>query len=156
MIDAAAAAKGEIEELSNDATLDDVEDLPGFGIPLTGAYQVIIKDTDWDKLVNDKSAINYEFMIEEIHEVTEEPEDGEAAPKIGDIFSSFWFKNNKFALDIFKKKLALPISKRLGTTVVREIVEQSKGLQMMMVIKRKRDKKDKDVFRLEIKMAAVL
>lgn len=150
-------AKGEIEEISLDMSLDDVEDLPGFGIPLTGAYQVSITTAEGEKLINEKKAINYEFKIDNIMELMEEPDErlGEEAPKVGDTFSSFWFRNNKYSIGLFKK-FAAPLAERLGVRSLNEILQQSVGLQLLMIIKRKKDKKDKDVWRMEIKKVVVL
>lgn len=142
-----------INPIDLDMSLDDIEDMPGFLTPPTGAYVCEWRECE-QKDVNDHPAFEVKFKIAEVHEVTGDLEDGEASPKVGDEFNLLYMADNKFGAGQFKE-LCKPIGVRLGTSNLGQIVAQAKGMQLLLVISRKYDKK-KDKNFSKIKKVAVI
>jgi hypothetical protein len=130
-----------------DGSLDDIETLPGFLIPLSGAY--IITCTGYEqKKVNDKPAIELMHNIDNVLELTETPDLGDSPPKVGDKFSQLFFLDNKVGVHNLKKYLE-PISKKLNISSeekggVRKGLEAMKGMQAAAIITREPDKENKN------------
>jgi hypothetical protein len=141
--------------VDDDFLLDDIEDMPGFVTPPTGAYSVCLEKGIEVKDINNSSYYEVAMTIKELLEVQEKNlEDGESMPKIGDIASMIFKRDNEFGMSNFKK-FARSIAEKFGVKSIGDIRNASKGLDMIVVIKRKYDKKA-DVHRTEITKAQVI
>lgn len=116
-------------------TLDDIEDLPGFAVFLSGAYRIELPNGMVRKEVNGKQAVAADMKLLEIMELSEAPVEGETPPKIGDINNILFMTNNKTGAG-FYKQFATPISEKLGTRNLNQINEGSRGMQLLVVLKR--------------------
>ncbi len=129
-----------------DGSLDDIETLPGFLIPLSGAY--ILQGEKWEqKKVNDKPAVEVMLKINSVLELTENPDMGDSPPKDGDMFSQLFFLDNKVGVSNLGKFLE-PIAKKLGVNqsergAVKACLTALKGLTMSAIIVREPDKENK-------------
>jgi hypothetical protein len=133
-------------EFNLDSSLDDIADLPGFATPPTGVYKVLLAKGMEQKVVADHPAIDMPMTIQEVLEVKPEAlNPGEELPKIGDIASTVFMLDNDTGKGKLKEVLK-PISAAVGETTVRAILEKTKGLELIVVMKRIQDKKDKDKY----------
>lgn len=139
--------------INMDMSLDEIEDLPGFITFPSGAYRVTLKEGFEEKKINEHPAIEMAMTLEEILELTD-PVPEEEQPKIGDVCTSSFMLDNKFGAGNLKEVLR-PISAALGVSKLGEIVAGSKGLQLMVVIKRTYDK-EKDRHYANVKQVQVL
>lgn len=150
-----ATAKGALEiPLSMDMSLDDIEDLPGFVVFPSGAYQVSLEEGLVKKDINEHPAMECAMKLVETLEMTEPLKENEVAPAVGDVCTISFMLDNKFGVGKFKEFLT-PIGTRLGLKNIGEIAAQTKGLQLMVVIKRTYDK-DKDRHYANVKKVEVL
>lgn len=150
-----ATAKGALETpLSMDMSLDDIEDLPGFVVFPSGAYQILLEEGLVKKDINNHPAMEAAMKLIETLEMTEPLKEGEVAPAVGDVCTTSFMLDNKFGVGKFKEFLT-PIGERLGLKNLGEIVAQTKGLQLMVVIKRTYDK-DKDRHYANVKKVEVI
>lgn len=127
-----------------DSTLDDIEDLPSFKSLPTGAYTVRLENGLEHKKINDHPAISVAMTVTAVMELAGELDTGEDPPKIGDIATVGFLLDNEIGAGFFKS-FAKPLSESLGTKSIRGLIEQSKGLELMVVVKRisgKGDRKD--------------
>lgn len=138
-----------------DMSLDDIEDVPGFGVFPTGAYLVDFAKGIEQKEINDHPAASCEMSLVEVAELKEDNlDDGEKPPLVGDICTLSWMLDNKFGADGLKK-FCTPLAEKLGTKTLKEIFHQSKGLRCLVVIKRTYNEK-KDQHYAKIKKLAVV
>lgn len=126
--------------VDDDFNLDDIEDLPGFVVPPTGAYLVHLEKGIEEKDINDSKYYEVAMQIKEILEVTEKLKEGEELPKPGDIASMIFKRDNEFGMGNFKS-FAKSIAEKFGLKKVGEVKEHSKGLDMIIVVKRTYDEK---------------
>lgn len=144
-----------INTVTDDFLLDDIEDLPEFVTPPTGAYLVEIPKGIEEKEINDNSYYEAGFTIVEVVEVAEkELGENETLPKEGDMFSMIFKRDNEFGMGNFKK-LAKIIAQHFSLTTVGEVRAASTGLKMLVTVKRKYDGK-KDRFNLNLVNGSVL
>ena len=154
------ATDNKIAVVTDDFLLEDIEDLPGFVTPPTGAYRIRLDKGIEDKEINDNPYFSVELTILEVMEVVEEnlekAEDGtpEALPKEGDIATLLFAKDNQFGMGNFKS-FVKSIAEKFGLRKVGEIREVAKGLEMCVVIKRKWNKKA-ERFNINVTSAQVL
>jgi hypothetical protein len=121
-----------------DATLDDIADLPEFKPYPAGVHRVLV--------TFETKEVNKEFCIEvncKLIETIELPELGEEAPEPGATANVLCMMSNEFSAGKFKK-MAKPIGEALGTRSLREIVEQTKDLECIILTSIRVDKEDKD------------
>ena len=152
-------SKGMLEtEIDDDFDLDNIEDMPGFITPLSGVYTCVMeKGIEEKEIDGEKGTANYydiPLIMKEVHETTEEPDDESPLPKEGDQFNLIFKRNNAFGMSNFKA-FVRPIAEHLGTKKVGEIREQSKGLEIMVVLKRRWNKKS-ERYNIDIKKVGVL
>lgn len=131
-----------------DMDLDDIDDLPTFACFPTGAYMVVLAEGIVDKNINEHPAFSVPMTLKEILELhpenlekNEATEEMEEMPKIGDIATVAFMRDNEVGAGFFKE-FAKPIAKHLGTSNIRAIIDQSKGLELMVVLKREAGKKE--------------
>lgn len=148
--------KGKLEKpIDLDMSLDDIEDVPGFGVFPTGAYLVDFVKGIEQKEINDKKAASCEMTLVEIGELKEDNlDEGEKPPMPGDICTLSWMLDNKFGADGLKK-FCTPLADKLGTKKLSEIFHQSKGLRCLIVVRRTYNEK-KDQHYAKLKKLAVV
>lgn len=146
-----------------DATLDDIEDLPGFGVFPSGAYQIELHEgIIFKKDVGGHPAMSVNMKLEQMMELTEGLAEGEKEPQPGDICGTAFMMDNKVGADAFKKFVA-PIAERLQTKKLSDLVvdekgagaNKSKGMKLLVILKRTYNK-DKDQHYAKLKKVAVL
>ena len=133
-----------------DSTLDDLEDLPSFEVFAAGAHKVLAT-LDF-KTVNDKTVIELEV---EMIETVELANPSDKQPAQGDKCSTIFMLDNEFGRGNLKL-IATPLAEALGTSSVRDTVEETNSLECMIVSSIRTDKKDKDKKYLNIKEIAVV
>lgn len=138
-----------------DASIDDIEDLPGFNTPPSGAYVVTMPKWE-DKVVAEHPLVQVDFQIMEVSEVNdvlhkdEATGEEEKAPQIGDIFSISGMRDNKFAMDKFKKSVLKPLAAKFGTSKIGETLDAAKNGQFVIIVKRTQ-RKSGEGWNLEVK-----
>lgn len=139
------------------ASLDDIEDLPSFATFPTGSYVINLVNGIERKEINEKIAAEVSMVLKDIVELDPNNLDkDEAPPKIGDIGSVAYMLANKFGVGRYKEDWLAPLSKVLNTKVLGEIEAGSKGLDLLIVIKRITSKKDADKQYMQIKKLGTL
>lgn len=129
-----------------DSTLDDLEDLPTFEPYPAGAHKVLV--TLESKEVNDKPCVEVSCKLIETLELSEPTKDN--APAEGSSASILCFLDNEFGRGALKK-LATPLGVALGTSTIREVVEQATDVECVIMTSLKQDKTDKTLYRMNIK-----
>ena len=141
-----------------DASLDDIEDLPGFAVFPSGAH--LVEYTKWEsKQINEHPAVNLDLKLIQTQEMTEVLEPGEKAPISGDTQSLAFMLDNKVGLGMLKQFI-VPLGEKLGIPAnekgaVRRILEGAKGMKLLVVQKRTYNK-DKDAHYPKIKTVLVV
>lgn len=141
-------AKKELS-LDLDSSLDDIDDLPAFISFPTGAYHVVLEKgvagdekTGGFKLIGDHRALDMAMTLKDIVEFNEENlDEGEEPPKPGDIATQPYMMDNEYGAGNFKKDMSC--FRATGASTVREIMAASQGAELLVVIKRRKGKKDK-------------
>lgn len=136
-----SATKNAINPIDLDASLDDIDDLPGFVTFPTGAFVVVLEKGFEQKKINDHLAFEMAMTLKSVEELNPENlDEGEEPPKAGDIATIAFMMDNEFGAGKFKEA-AKPIRAATDASTVREIVEASKGLELLVVVKRRKGKK---------------
>ncbi len=142
-------------QVDDDFDLDDLESMPGFVVPPSGVYMVTLTKGIEEKDINDVDYYEVAMTIDEVIEFDERKMDpGEEKPKAGDIATTIFSRTNKFGMSNFKN-FARSIAEKFQLKKVGQVKDASKGLQMMVVLKRRYDKKA-ETNRLEIVRAQVV
>lgn len=135
------SVKGKIDTIDLDMSLDDIADLPVFLALPTGAYMVLLEHGIEEKDINDHKALQMAMTVQEVLECDEDKlDEGEELPKVGDIATQAFMLDNEFGVGLLKQTIK-PMSLSFGTKTVRETILASKGVQLMVVIKRRKGKK---------------
>lgn len=117
-----------------DACLDDLADLPEFGVYPAGAHRVTIEFAK--KEINGKQAIEAAFNLVEHLELT----DPTATPmSAGAKGSVLYFLDNEFAQGQLKAVLK-PIAESLGASRLGDVIDQAKGMEVVIVTKQRMNK----------------
>lgn len=128
-----------------DETLDDLEDLPSFKPYSPGAHRVLATfDT---KEVNDSLCVDLSFKMLECLELSN-PQD--EAPKVGDVASTLFMLNNEFGRGKLKA-IAKPFSEGLQLSTIRELTDEAKDVECVILTGIRTDKKDPDRKYLDVK-----
>lgn len=142
-----------------DMSLDDIDDLPSFKTFPSGAYHVMLAAGIICKDVNNKDCAEIAMTLVKVEEITEvlphpnaEGEDKE--PAAGDVMTTLFQLDNATGAGLFKEFLK-PLAAHTGERNIQAICDKSKGLELMVVIKRTWNK-DKDRFFGNLKQVAVL
>ena len=127
------------------ANLDDIPDLPVYKAPPPGIYLIVIKSVA-EKLINEKTAMEIQYTVADIVELTEPntPEEEKVLPG-GEFSEAFWFNKPESVektLSVLKAKFG-GLAEILGTTNLLEILEKMEGMQVKCVITNRADKNDK-------------
>lgn len=135
-----SSTQTKINPIDLDASLDDIDDLPGFATLPTGAYSVVLVKGFEMKEVNGSKCIEMAMTVKGITELPEENlEDGEAPPKEGDIATMLFQMDNPTGAGLFKQAAA-PVREATGANTLREVIEASKGMEFLAVVKRRKGK----------------
>lgn len=127
--------------LSDDMILDDIEDMPSFAAWPSGMYHVIANDGFVPDEVNDAPVFRLPLTLLKVMGLVDEGGE-EAPPAEGSELGLMFQRNNKFGAANYKT-YANPIGKKLGLKTVSEINEQSKGVEMQILLNKIQSKKDK-------------
>lgn len=122
-----------------DGTLDELNDLPGFKVPPTGAYVVSIVSNLIKKVGNHENTVEAKFKIIDIMEVSEQNVPEAEAPLPEDEFNVLFMTDNDTGEGFLKEYLKV-LGPVVGSTKTREILEMSKGMKLMVVVSRKYNK----------------
>lgn len=135
------------QEISEDTLLDDIPELPGFVQLLTGAYVLTcekgIEIQEIEKNGETSSYYSIAFKVDSVEELGEKPSTEDHTPVPGDTQSFLFDRKHSVAMSNFKKFICNPIAEKFECKSVRQVMEQSRGLQWIIVGKRKYNK-DKD------------
>jgi len=128
-----------------DATLDDLEDLPEFAPYPPGVHRVLVSLEL--KEVNDQNAVELKMKAVETVELSDTKFEPLAA---GAETSVLFLLNNEFGRGNMKLCLK-PIGEALGLTKTRDIIEQTKEVECLVLTSLRKDKNDKEKFYTNIK-----
>jgi hypothetical protein len=125
-----------------DTTLDDIDDLPSFKSFPTGSYEVVLENGLEYKKVGEHPAIQVAMTCAGVKEITGKLDEGEDPPKVGDVATVAFLMDNEIGAGFFKN-FAKPLQVHLGAASIRELLTASKGLDLLVVVKRISGKGDK-------------
>jgi hypothetical protein len=132
----------EVQDFDLDSVLDDIPDLPSFKSLPTGSYEVVLENGLEYKKVGDHPAIQISMTVAGVKEMTGKLEEGEDPPKVGDIATVAFLMDNEIGAGFFKA-FAKPLQQHLGAASIRELLTASKGLDLLVVVKRIHGKGEK-------------
>lgn len=122
-----------------DQTLDDLPDLPGFKVPPSGGYAVTITSNSIKDVGDHKDSVEAKFKIKEVLEISEKNVPDDEMPVIGEEFNVLFMTDNETGAGFLKEYLKV-LGPAVGSTNVREVLENSKGMDLLVVISRKWNK----------------
>lgn len=125
--------------LSGDMLLDDVSDLPSFKLWPEGLYLIALNEGITEDTINDIPFFRAAFTLVEIRGIIDETA---VPPAIGDEHGMIFNRTNEFGAGNWKK-LAKPISEITGEKTVDGINQNSKGVQLLVLLGTRPDKDDK-------------
>jgi len=134
-----------------DATLDDLEDLPAFEPFSPGAHKVSV--TLELKEVNSKPCVELSMKAIETLELADSAKDQPL--KAGDVTSVLYDLTNQFGQGAWKA-VAKPLAEALGTSTTRELIEQCKEVECVVLTSLRKDKNDPDRKYTNIKQLQVV
>lgn len=145
--------------LTLDATLDDIEDMPGFKIPVSGAYKMTFTGGAEQ---DDPLSWKLDFKIDEVIEIVEKGldpnDDDDKPPIVGDIMSLMFMRDNKLGVDAFKKVMKpIAVGMKIDTKdkPISELFHECKEAKLLVVIRRKWNEKHQAHF-CNVKKIAVI
>lgn len=126
-------------------SIDDIDDLPGFEVPVNGIYS--LKFSTALKKVNDKDRVEASF---EVIECIEQNDPNETPTKPGTKFSMLFTLDNEIAVSKMKE-LLIPIATHFGErNMLKLVTDVCKDVVIAAKIKRRADKEDKDKFYADV------
>lgn len=134
-----------------DATLDDLEDLPSFE-PFPPGVHRVYASLDF-KEINEKQCVELELKGIETEELSNPTTDEPI--KEGDIATALFMLDNEFGRGNLKK-VATPLAMALGTSSIRECVEQAKDVECLVLTSIRKDKNDPDRKYMSVKELTVI
>lgn len=133
-----------------DSSIDDLADLPEFGIYPSGVHRVII---NWEsKEVNKHPAMEMKMKLVETVELANPAEDQPVTA--GQESSSLFMLDNEFGQGAFKQ-IMKTLAAACGTNKISETVEASNGMEVQVVVAVKPDKKDPSTLRMNVRKVIV-
>ena len=136
-----------------DATLDDLADLPSFSPFPVGVHRVLATmETEEITAKMKKPCVELSFKYVECLEMADP---AEAPPKDGDTCNTMFMLDNEFGQGNLKK-CATPIAKALGTSSIRDTIEQCTDVECVIVTSLRADKNDPDKKYLQVKELQVV
>lgn len=128
-----------------DTNLDDLVDLPDFAIYPSGSHRVTVQFSS--KEVNGHPSVEMKMKAVETIELADAAADHPLKP--GTEGSCLFMLDNEFGQGSLKKILAT-FAANLGTSSLRDTMEQANGMEVVAVVKCKADKKDPSVMRMNV------
>lgn len=133
-----------------DSSIDDLADLPEFGIYPSGVHRVII---NWEsKEVNKHPSMEMKMKLVETVELANPAEDQPVTA--GQESSSLFMLDNEFGQGAFKQ-IMKTLAAACGTNKISETVEASNGMEVQVVVTVKPDKKDPSTLRMNVRKVIV-
>ena len=133
-----------------DSSIDDLADLPEFGVYPSGVHRVII---NWEsKQVNNHPSMELKMKLIETVELANPGTDAAVEP--GTESSCLFMLDNTFGQGNFKE-IMKALAPACGTAKISETVEASNGMEVSVVIATKPDKKDPTTMRMNVKKVIV-
>lgn len=123
-----------------DLQLDDIADLPEFKVFPPGAYTCTIEFTK--KVINNHPSVELKLVVVEVQELTDPSSEVMIA---GTESSVAFMMDNEFGAGKFKKVMA-PLAEHFGTTSVLKIIDESKGLECLVVTTTRQSKDKKNTY----------
>lgn len=141
------------------ASMDDIDDLPPYGVPPTGHYTLEITASLEDKKDKTGQYVKFDYVVVGITEIKdpEEASEVQVGTKFMEPISPFGKdgKPNEFGMGRLKERLA-PVSAHLGNNNVGEVLQAVNKLVVAAELKRTVDRKDPEQFRFTLANVAVL
>ena len=134
-----------------DMTLDDLEDLPTFEPYPAGVHRCLVNMEE--KIINENKSIEISLKLVETLELAEPTKD--EAPAEGSTTSVLCGLGNEWGRGELKK-IATPIGVALGTSSIREVIEQCNDVECLVVTYKQQDKNDKTLYRTKIREIQVV
>jgi len=134
-----------------DSTLDDLEDLPSFDNYPPGVHKVLASLNM--KEINGKDAVTLDFKAIETIELVDAAKT--EAIKAGDGSNILFMLDNEYGRGNLKKTLAA-FAETAGSRVNREIIEQTKDVECLIITSLRKDKNDPDKFHMNLKEVQVV
>ena len=145
-------------EIGNDFLLDDIPDLPGYVTLFSGSYILTLEKGIEERTIESggekKNYYSTEFTVKLVDEIAEKIAEGESEPKVGDKTSFLFDRTHLVGMSNFKQFIAMPIARQFGLKTVGEVIEQSKGLDFIVIGKRtlsKKSTKEEPIWNFNIK-----
>lgn len=133
-----------------DSSIDDLADLPEFGMYPSGAHKVIIK---WEqKEVNKHPSMEMKMTMVETVELANPATDQPVAPGLES--SALFMLDNEFGQGVFKR-IMKSIAEACGTSKISETIEASQGMEVTVVVTVKPDRKDPTTMRMNVSKVLV-
>lgn len=139
-----------------DSSIDDIDDLPEFKQLPSGAYQVLVEESQ-EKEINEHPAVEVSMKVEEVLELTGEldEDEGEKEPIPGDIFTQAFMMDNEFGAGKFKEFM-VPVAEAFGKgKTKRELIKELKGSRLVIIVKRTWNKKKERNYSQVVKLSLV-
>lgn len=135
-----------------DGTLDDLADLPEFGIYPVGAHKVKLH-WDLNKEINKVKYVSLEFTGIETVEL---PAGSEASPISKDQKANTLFDlKNEWGQGAFKAVMA-SLAAHYGSKSNRELCKESEGAEALITVKHRKDKKDTTKVYMQLDTLAII
>lgn len=132
-------AKHEFNSSLLSKSIDDIDDLPGFQVPVNGMYT--LKLTTAVKVVNDKDCVEASFVVVEC---LEQNDPAEEATKPDTRFSMLFQLGNEVA-EGKMKELLIPIAEHFGErNMLTLVTETCKDVVIAAKVTRRYDKTDSE------------
>lgn len=144
-----------------DASMDDLEDLPPYGVPPTGHYNLTVtfglKEVgSGDDL---KEVIGATYVIDAVNELKDSEEATEVVPK--QMFSEYFYLTKKdgsintISIGKLKERLK-PYVERAGTSNIRELINTVNEWAITAEVKRRVNPKDEERPNMDLKNVVLL
>ena len=133
-----------------DSSIDDLADLPEFGMYPSGAHRVIIK---WErKEVNKHPSMEMKITMVETIELANPGSDQPAV--VGLESSALFMLDNEFGQGVFKR-IMKSLAEVCGTNKISDTIEASQGMEVTVVVVVKPDRKDPTTMRMNVSKVLV-
>ena len=136
-----------------DMSIDDIDDLPGFEVPVNGVYS--LKFWTEVKVVNNKDCVELNFAV---IECLEQNDPSETATKADTKFSMLIQLGNEIA-EGKMKAIILPVAAHFGERnmlkLITDTCSKANGVIITAKVKRRSDKEDKDKFYADVSNVVV-
>jgi len=136
-----------------DTTLDDLEDLPEFKPFIPGAHKV--QATFSQDKVNNKPVVKLDFTYLELVEAADPDTPEEEHPKAGDTSNTIFMLDNEYGRGNLKK-CAGYFQEAMGLSTIRDVVDNVKDIECILVSGVRKDKDNPDKKYLDVKEIGML